>query len=53
MGRTKILSPAEKQYQKDKESFEAQNGTVKYAKGVMNKFGLKERTIKVKEITYE
>lgn len=53
MGRTKILSPAEEAMREDIESFEAKNGNIKYAKGVMTKFGLKERTIKVKEITFE
>jgi hypothetical protein len=35
------------------EKFEAKHGNVKYVKGVMTKFGLKERTIRVKEIIFK
>jgi hypothetical protein len=51
MGRKKILSPTEEVVNEDIKKFEAKHGNVKYVKGVMNKFGLKERTIRVKEIT--
>ena len=48
----KKISPITKVVKDNIEKFETEYGNVKYTKGVMKKFGLKERVIKVKEITF-
>ncbi len=49
----KKLSPIAEVVKKDIQEFEKEHGNVKYVEGVMKKFGLKERKIKVKQVTYE